>query len=182
MNTYGWNVMKPSVIDDRMWDEIYEVYVQDVNHLGVRDFFESESPAALQEMTAVMLETARKGYWEASPEQLANLAEVHAELVDEFGACCNGFTCGNALLKDFVARNLTQEKASQYRSDVRKALNAEPLPEGQRSVVLEKEQVRNAAGDAVSVDTTRLVLVVFGVMALLAVAISVFVIIKRKRA
>ena len=40
----------------------------------------------------------------------------------------------------------------------------------------------NAAGDAVSVDTTRLVLVVFGVMALLAVAISVFVIIKRKRA
>ena len=182
MNTYGWNVMKPSVIDDRMWDEIYEVYVQDVNRLGVRDFFESENPAALQEMTAVMLETARKGYWEASPEQLANLAEVHAELVDEFGACCNGFTCGNALLKDFVARNLTQEKASQYRSDVRKALNAEPLPDGQRSVVLEKEQVRNAAGDAVSVDTTRLVLVVFGVMALLAVAISVFVIIKRKRA
>lgn len=69
-NTYGWSVMKPEVIDGRMWDQIYDVYVQDGMGLGTHGFFEAQSPAALQEMTAIMLETARKGYWKASPEQL----------------------------------------------------------------------------------------------------------------
>ena len=46
-NTYGWNVMKPSVIDNEMWDEIYNVYVKDKFNLGVQDFFEKQSPAAL---------------------------------------------------------------------------------------------------------------------------------------
>ena len=53
-NTYGWNVMKPSVIDNEMWDEIYNVYVKDKFNLGVQDFFEKQSPAALQEITATL--------------------------------------------------------------------------------------------------------------------------------
>ena len=65
-NTHGWKVMKPSVIDNEMWDEIYNVYVRDKFNLGVQDFFEKQSPAALQEITAVMMETARKGMWKAT--------------------------------------------------------------------------------------------------------------------
>ena len=43
-NTYGWNVMKPSVIDNEMWDEIYNVYVKDKFNLGVTRFLrETES-------------------------------------------------------------------------------------------------------------------------------------------
>lgn len=54
-----------------MWDEIYNVYVKDKFNLGVQDFFEKQSPAALQEITAVMMETARKGMWKATDQQLA---------------------------------------------------------------------------------------------------------------
>ena len=75
-NTYGWNVMKPSVIDNEMWDEIYNVYVKDKFNLGVQDFFEQQSPAALQEITAVMMETARKGMWKATEQQLADRKSV----------------------------------------------------------------------------------------------------------
>lgn len=62
-NTYGWNVTKPEVIDDAMWNQIYDVYVTDSYKLGTEDFFKQQNPAALQEITAVMLETARKGMW-----------------------------------------------------------------------------------------------------------------------
>ncbi len=69
-NVYGWNVMKPSAIDQELWNELYATYVDDVHGLGVRDFFARVNPYAMQEMTAVMVETARKGYWKASDVQL----------------------------------------------------------------------------------------------------------------
>ena len=92
-NTYGWNVMKPAAIDDALWDELYEVYVDDRHNLGVEAFFRRENPYALQEMTAVMLETVRKGLWDATPQQVAVLAELHTRLVEEFEAGCSGFVC-----------------------------------------------------------------------------------------
>ncbi len=178
-NTYGWNVMKPSVIDNRMWNQVYDVYIKDVNGLGIRNFFENESPAALQEITAVMLETSRKGYWQASEAQLADIARVHAELVKKYGACCNGFTCGNALLKDFVAQKLTSEQARQYRDEVRKTLQAEPMTDNGKSVVLEKE--RQEIARPRSFDSTRVILLIFGVVAVMAVVASVVLIRKKQK-
>ena len=94
-NTYGWNVMKPAAIDKELWDNIYDVYVKDEYKLNVKDFFEKQNPAALQEVTAVMMETARKGYWKASPEQLSNIAKLHTDLVRQFGPSGSGFTGDN---------------------------------------------------------------------------------------
>ena len=70
--------MKPEAIDDRVWDEIYEVYVKDKFGLGVQEHFREVNPAALEEVTAVMLESVRKGLWEASPEQVADIADPRA--------------------------------------------------------------------------------------------------------
>ena len=95
-NTYGWNVMKPAAIDKELWDNTYDVYVKDEYKLNVKDFFEKQNPAALQEVTAVMMETARKGYWKASPEQLSNIAKLHTDLVRQFGPSGSGFTGDNA--------------------------------------------------------------------------------------
>ena len=116
-NTYGWNVMKPNAIDDEMWDEIYEVYVKDKYDLGVQDFFEAKSPAALEEMTAVMMESARKGYWEASEAQLKDIAELHTDLVRRFGQQ-SGFSGNNAKLQDFIASNVGMQQATEYRQKV----------------------------------------------------------------
>ena len=177
-NTYGWNVMKPSVIDNDMWNQVYEVYVKDVNGLDVKTFFENESPAALQEMTAVMMETARKGYWQASEAQLADIAQLHAEMVEKYGACCNGFTCGNTLLKDFVAQKLSPQQARQYTAKVREVLQADPTADNGKSVVLEKERRQDTSDK--TVDGARLILMVFAVLAAGAVAAAV-VLMRRKK-
>ena len=79
-----------------MWDRIYDVYVQDSYGLVTEQFFRQQNPAALQEITAVMLETARKGMWKASEQQLNTLASLHTELVEEFGSTGSGFSGGNA--------------------------------------------------------------------------------------
>ena len=138
-NTFGWNVMKPAAIDDTLWDELYEVYVDDRYDLGVESFFRRENPYALQEMTAVMLETVRKGYWDASPQQVAVLAELHTRLVEEFEAGCSGFVCDNAALASFIAEHAPSEVAAAYRSELQR--NLTPSVElTDASVVLSEQQ------------------------------------------
>ena len=75
-NTFGWNVMKPSVVENRLWDQLYDTYVQDKQNLNIHEFFKRENPYALQEMTAVMLETVRKGMWKASKEQIEAMGQI----------------------------------------------------------------------------------------------------------
>jgi cobaltochelatase CobN len=145
-NTYGWNVMKPDAIKDEMWDEIYDTYVDDKYELGVQNFFEDENPYALQEMTAVMMETARKGMWEASPEQVQALAQLHAELIEKYAAGCSGFVCDNVKLRDFISEQLPQEMRQNYEQQIKKSLEA-PSDAAENSMVLEKEVLKQANED-----------------------------------
>lgn len=122
-NTYGWNVMKPSVIDNELWDDLYNTYVKDDKNLGIRAFFEQNNPAALQEITAVMMETIRKGMWKASSEQRKTIAELHAQEVEKFGAGCSSFVCDNAKLRDHIAKELPNEQQKKYEEAIQKVRN-----------------------------------------------------------
>ncbi|HAM85506.1 MAG TPA: protoporphyrin IX magnesium chelatase [Butyricimonas sp.] len=138
-NTYGWNVMKPSVIDNEMWDEIYNVYVKDKFNLGVQDFFEKQSPAALQEITAVMMETARKGMWKATDQQLADLSNLHTDLIQKYKPACSGFVCDNAKLRDFIASKATPEAAKQYQNSIKNV--REVAVDQSKGVVMKKDEI-----------------------------------------
>lgn len=120
-NTYGWNVMRSDAIDDELWDELHNVYVRDKFNLEVQSYFERENPAALQEISAVMLETARKGMWEASEEQLNELAILHTNLVRKFGPSGSDFTGDNARLQAFIAERISRispESAHEYTAGI----------------------------------------------------------------
>lgn len=114
-NTYGWNVMKPKAIDKEMWDEIYNVYVKDKFGLGLHEYFEQQNPAALEEMTAVMLETVRKGMWKANEQQVADIAKLHTDLVNKYKPSCSGFVCDNAKLRQFIASKTDAQAAAEYK-------------------------------------------------------------------
>lgn len=121
-NTFGWNVMRPTAIEDRLWDSLDDVYIRDSLGLGVKSYFERVNPAALQEMTAVMLESARKGLWTASPERVLSLAKLHAELVEKYGASCSDFVCGNNALSAFIASQLNATTKSAYERKIQQAV------------------------------------------------------------
>ena len=141
-NTFGWNVAKPDVIDNELWDEFYNVYVKDKFNLGTEAFFRDKNPAALQEVTAIMMESARKGMWKATPGQLSNIAGLHADLVKEFGSTGSGFAGGNVKLQDFIAQNITPSNAQAYNRQIQAMKTSGVAMDGNPSgTVLKKEQV-----------------------------------------
>ncbi len=173
-NTYGWNVMKPEAVDDELWDEIYNVYVQDKFDLGVRNYFEQQNPAALQEMTAVMMETARKGMWKASAEQLATIAELHTELVEEYKPSCSGAVCNNSKLREFIASKTTPDMARQYQQSIQDIREASLSND--KSMVLKREELNEA--DKV---TTIISNTVVAVLAIVAIVILIAVVRRRRK-
>lgn len=174
-NTYGWNVMKPQAIDRQMWDGIYETYVKDKNNLGVKEFFEQKNPAALQEMTAVMLETVRKGMWKASAQQIKDIAELHTELVNKYEAGCSGMVCDNAKLREFISQNVSAQQAQEYTRNISKA--RQEATSDDKGMVMKKEEL-NAENNQ---ETNTLSNVAVG-LAVLLVIIGLIVWVKRKSA
>ena len=140
-NTFGWNVMKPEAIDDRVWDEIYEVYVKDKFGLGVKEHFKEVNPAALEEVTAVMLESVRKGLWEASPGQVKDIAALHTGLIEEFAPSCSDFVCDNPALQDYIASALPEASASEYRGAIRQIREAS-VSDASDGMVLRKDRLQ----------------------------------------
>ena len=173
-NTYGWNVMKPAAIDKELWDNIYDVYVKDEYKLNVKDFFEKQNSAALQEVTAVMMETARKGYWKASPEQLSNIAKLHTDLVRQFGPSGSGFTGDNAKLQQFIASQVDAQTAANYNKELKQMKQATLDGEATKGGMVLKKQSSDAVQGAQEEQNslnggliTGIVLVAFVVMLLI---------------
>ena len=168
-NTYGWNVMKPDVVDNELWNEIYDVYVRDKFDLGVRDYFERQNPAALEEISSVMLETARKGMWQASDEQLAALAALHTELVDKHGPSCSGFVCDNAKLHEFIASKSTPETARNYQRQIREVREASL--DAKEGTVLKREELASSDRTVSIVSNTVVAVLVVGIIAALVIVV-----------
>lgn len=173
-NTYGWNVMKPEVISDDFWNGIYAVYVQDKHQLGIHEFFEKESPAALQEMTAVMLETVRKGMWHASDMQVKTLSELHVRLVRDYGAACTEFVCDNERLRRFIKSNLSGESATSYEKQIRAVREIQATDGAHKGMVLKKDELnaRKSSEKEQDVDYTYWIVVSVIVLFLFALFIK----------
>lgn len=147
-NVYGWNVMKPKAIDKELWDKIYNVYVKDEYNLGMQKYFEDKNPAALEEVTAVMMESARKGYWKASAQQLADVAALHTGLVKKFGPSGSSFSGNNEKLQQFIASKVNAQAAADYKQEMKQM--KESAASGEQStkngMVLKKQSSQNMPG------------------------------------
>lgn len=181
-NIFGWEVMKPEVIDDRLWDDLYDVYVEDKKNLGIHEFFERENPYSLQEMTAIMLESARKGMWNASEAQVKQLVELHTEIVVSHEAGCSGFVCDNVKLRDFISENLHGESKQQYDEQIRRVLESRTL-EGNNAVILKSDKDEKLENNQAPTDAKLYVnkYVLIGAIALFALLLVGLYIKKRKQ-
>ena len=99
-NLFGWEVSDPEIVDDTVWQEVYETYVNDAS---MRDWFKDNSPDAYQSITARMIEAVRHEYWKPSEDVVETLATEYETSVAENGVSCCHHTCGNPLLNDFVS-------------------------------------------------------------------------------
>lgn len=186
-NTYGWEVMKPDLVKDHLWEEYKRVYIDDELELGMREYFEEKNPYALQEMTAVMLETVRKGMWNADAETVKELAELHAELVEEFGAGCTGFVCNNAKLNELIRENISaaelKEKYSQAIASIRNAPAEEAVEKSEevKGMKLKEEKIEEEPTITDLLKNNRNALLLIGGLIVLALTAFIAGSIRRKR-
>lgn len=99
---WGWNATVPEIVDGAMWKETFDVYVDDKRNLGMKEFFEANSPFAYQDMTGRMAETMRKGYWNADPETKKKILNEYVNSVNAHGASGSEFTTGNPRLSKYI--------------------------------------------------------------------------------
>ena len=134
-NTMGWAIMRDGSVSDDTWNEIAAVYVKDKLGLSLRQWFETQNPYAFQDMSEVLLESSRKGYWKGEPGLVREVAEQYARSVLRHGEGGGLRGGGNARLEQFVAATLRGAKsadldrlAAQYQG----VLRERPCPVGGR--------------------------------------------------
>lgn len=169
-NLYGWNVMKPAAVDGELWDGLYDIYVQDSKNLGLKKFFEAQNPYALQEMTAVMLETARKGYWKPSQDVIQNLANLHAEMVSKHDAGCSGFVCDNLKLKQMISEQLSGKAKDDYNKSIEEVRNVSDS-EQKEAIKLEKEELTKEKITELISENIEMLIGIFAFFAIIVFAI-----------
>lgn len=174
-NSYGWKVMKPDMLKDHLFDEYKAVYIDDKLKLNIREYFEKKNPAALQEMTAVLLETARKGLWKTDASTLKQIAQVHAELVKKFGPGCSGFVCNNAKLKEFIAQNIDNQPLKQEYSrkieKIRTASAAKTKKENVEGMTLKKQEIIKPETERQPVSRKTMIFLLLGIAAIGLIAL-----------
>ncbi len=153
-NSYGWEAMKPTLLEDSYWNELYNIYIKDSYGLGVQAKYEAIYPEAMTEITAVMLETSRKGMWQASQEQLQTLADLHSNLTEKFGLEATDFARNNKKLQAYIEQKVSKAQQGQYR----KAINKQKEAEAKAGVVMKKEELQgNQADKALSTGYPKII-------------------------
>ena len=95
-----------------------------------------------------VMETARKGYWKASPEQLSNIAKLHTDLVRQFGPSGSGFTGDNAKLQQFIASQVDAQTAANYNKELKQMKQATLDGEATKGGMVLKKQSSDAVQGA----------------------------------
>lgn len=91
-------------IGDWAWHQIAERYVFDEN---VRSQL---NPYALQSLIGWAAEAARKGFWQASQEDLQRLSDVYIQTMVNYGVVCCHHTCSNIVFNEWLAQFSTLDK------------------------------------------------------------------------
>ena len=173
-NIFGWHVTRPSAMNKELYNDLFNMYIKDEQNLGIKEYFMETNPAAFQTITSVMMESARKGYWKASEEQLKVTASLHNEFVKEKGAACTEFVCNNAKLEQFIAGKLTPQQQQAYTA----AMNAvkSSSMESNAGVVLKNRNSSAAQSRKVVINGA-----VTAAAALAAIAVLIYAVKKRRR-
>lgn len=144
-----WDSTATEMVGSRDWDEVKAVFVDDKFGLDMDAFFDRANPHAQQMLLTNLLGAAQRGHWQASAEDLAQIARRLTESVRDHGPACEAGQCRNRQLTSFVASLLSQDPEStalmqSYRTALgrataapgsapgsgRAALNAQPATGG----------------------------------------------------
>ena len=101
-----WDSTATQVVTSADWSEVKSVFVDDKFNLDMDTFFDRNNPYAQQMLLTNLLGAARRGHWEASAEELAQVAKRLSESVIAHGPACEANQCRDARMTEFIAESL----------------------------------------------------------------------------
>lgn len=69
-----WNITNPQMVHQSDWLNLYNTYIDDNQHLGLKDYFGKYNPAARKQMAKQLLQAGSKGFWTPDAGQQAVLS------------------------------------------------------------------------------------------------------------
>jgi cobaltochelatase CobN len=138
-NAFGWNALTPQLLGSHLWEQLHDVYIKDKHDLNIQESFEKQNPYAFQEITAVMLEAVRKGYWNPGPAVTQQMAQLHASLVKKHKAGCSYYVCNNSKLRDLIKQNCDKNLEQTYIEQINNARFSVSSKE-KPAVILKKDE------------------------------------------
>lgn len=84
-NLFSWQVTDPDSVRADQWQAFHDTYVMDRRELGLNEWFAANNPTAQMQLVERMAEAIRKGYWDASAQTRAELAQRWQELAATAG-------------------------------------------------------------------------------------------------
>ncbi len=137
-NLWGWEATMPESVSDNDWNQVYETYINDKYELNIKERFkENGNLFAYQSMLSRMLETVRKGNWNADKQAVDNMLLQFNETIKEVGLSCNLNVCNNEALIDYISNqideipSLSDDEKSRYLSELQKLKQPETEKENQ---------------------------------------------------
>ena len=117
----------------------------------------------------MMMESARKGYWKASNAQLKDIAQLHTELVQKYGASGSQMVSDNQKLQDFVAKKVDAATAKAYKQQISQVRHEQVSQ--QDSKVLKKQELSSASNSTMMVNSMVVIGIAIVFIALIALLV-----------
>lgn len=115
-NLLGWQVTRPSAVENWMWDSIVDVYVNDKYGLGVNDWLKSGNNAySYISMTGTLLTAAYEGYWKTDSATLNKIANEWAQAILNNGVACCDCSCGNIAMMEWAIDYINPDMLAQFK-------------------------------------------------------------------
>jgi cobaltochelatase CobN len=131
-----WDTTATRMVSSDDWAEVKDVFVEDKHGLDMDAFFDKYNPHAQQVLLANLLGAASRGQWDASTQDLAQVAGRLAQSASDHGAVCEATICRNPALTEYIERAVRDRPDAAalmagYRAAVDRAvsvMDAAPAP------------------------------------------------------
>jgi len=113
-----WRITSPGSVNDNMLQEAYDVFFNDRDNLGLKEWFDKTNPYAYQSMAAELLNLIQKGYWKADAAIANDLANSMAQNVIQNGVACCDCTCGNLAMMKWATQYINPDILAKFNAQM----------------------------------------------------------------
>lgn len=115
-NLWGWQITRPGAVQNWMWDEVVNVYLNDKYNIGVSGWLSSEHNVySMISITGSLLSASQKGYWSTDASTLSSVANTWANHVHQHGVSCDHHTCGDVAMVQWAMQYIDSGILSQFK-------------------------------------------------------------------